>query len=72
MIDFIRKEGFSTLVLASQKVIMLDMDFKSILTDLYFDDALDTTVEDDFSFARKTIEQLEMNSHGSILSIFII
>ncbi len=65
LIDFIRKEGFSTFGISKSKGHHAGYGFQKYFDRLlYFDDALDTTVEDDFSFARKTIEQLEMNSHG--------
>ncbi len=65
LIDFIRREGYSTFGISKSKGHHAGYNIQKYFDRLlYFDDAHDVTVEDDFSFARKTIEHLEMNSKG--------
>lgn len=65
MINFLRNEGFSTFGISKSKGHHAGYNFqKDFDRLLYYDDALDKTVEDDYSFAKKTIEQLEMNHEG--------
>tara|TARA_B100000787_G_C16196769_1_gene301473 strand:+ start:321 stop:2069 length:1749 start_codon:yes stop_codon:yes gene_type:complete len=65
MINFLRDEGFSTFGISKSKGHHAGYNFqKDFDRLLYYDDALDTTVEDDYSFGKKAIEQLEMNREG--------
>jgi phosphoglycerol transferase MdoB-like AlkP superfamily enzyme len=65
MINFLRNEGFSTFGISKSKGHHAGYNFqKDFDRLLYYDDALDQTVEDDYNFAKKAIEQLEMNQGG--------
>lgn len=65
MIDFLRKKGFSTFGISKSKGHHAGYNFQKYFDRLlYYDDAVDRTVEDDYIFGKKAIEQLEMNKYG--------
>ncbi len=65
LIDFLRKNGFSTFGISRSKGHHAGYNFQKYFDRLlYYDDAVDLTIEDEYIFAKKAQEQLEMNKDG--------
>lgn len=65
LIDFLRKQEFSTFGISRSKGHHASFNFQSYFDRLfYYDDIEDVTIEDDYIFVKKVIEQLEANQDG--------